>query len=274
MGESAHHRDRQPGGLALHQVARGGQFVGGGHHRRAERIAVRVGAAPQIVQHPHPGGPDGDIGEAGAPRPPEGVADDDADVDAELGAQARPQGACRGVRVLRQQQHRSRGGVGGVHPSRCHHQALPVLHDPQGAAPGHHPHRLPVDRRLAIGGLDHPALGLADDLRGHQQHVAVGELRQAVGGSRRGDQLDEIIAGLHLGHSRQRPHPVSGHPLGAVHARTSSAMASASRTIAAVASRSVIISGTARQRIPAASTPSTASASTESTSQPSSSPEP
>jgi hypothetical protein len=56
--------------------------------------------------------------------------------------------------------------------------------------------------------------------------------------------------------------------------RTSSASASASRAIRAVASRSDINSGTARHRMPAAPTRSTADASTVSTSQPSRSPEP
>ena len=82
-GQPAHHRDRQPGGLALDQVAGRGQFVGRGDDGRAQRIAVRVRAAAQIVQHPHPGRADRDVGQPVAPGPPEGVGDDDADVDAE-----------------------------------------------------------------------------------------------------------------------------------------------------------------------------------------------
>lgn len=159
--------------------------------------------------------------------------------------------------------------AGVLEASTCgggHDQALPVLHDAQRAAPGHDPYRLGVDGGLAGVGGEHPALGLGDDLRGDQDDVAVG---QRGGGGR--DQLGEVVALADLGQPGDGPDLEGG--CGA-HARTSSARASASRAMAAVASRSVIISGTARQRMPAASTSATAPVSALSTSQPSSSPEP
>ena len=160
VGQSAHDGDGQPGGLALDQVTGGGQLVGGGDDGRAERIAVRVRAAAQIVQHPHPGRADGDIGEPGAPGPPEGVRDDDADLDAERVPQPVADGPRGGVGVLGQQQHGPGGGVGGVDPGRGHHEPLPVLHDPQRPAARHDPYGLGVDGRLPVRGLDDPALRL------------------------------------------------------------------------------------------------------------------
>lgn len=185
-------------------------------------------------------------------------------------------------------------------PHGGHDQPLPVLHDPQRPAPGHDPYGLGVYGGLAVGGLDDPALGLGNDLRGDEQDVPVDQ-----SGLGRGDQLGEIVTGPHLGNPAQRPDPERGRTAGsrstarspgttvtsprptvtgraptvtdagrAAHARTSSARSNACRAISAVASTSVIISGTARQRIPAASTSPTAPASTVSTSQPSSSPEP
>lgn len=266
--QAADHRHGEPRGLALDQVAGGGQLVGRGDDRGGERVAVRVGAAAQVVQHTDARRADRHIGQTRPPGAAEGVGDDDADLDAERVAQALADGARGGVRVLGEQQDRARGRVGGVDAGGGHDQALPVLDDAQGAAPGHHPHGLRVDRGLPVGGLDDPALRLGDDLRGDQEDVAVGEV--GCGGR---DQLGQVVARADLGQAGEGPDPEGGVSL--AHAvRTSSARASASRAIPAAASTSVIISGTARQRMPAASTRSTLAASTVSTSQPSSSPEP
>lgn len=270
MRQPPHHGDRQPRGLALDEITGGGQFVRRGHDRRAQRIAVGIRAPAQIVQHAHPGGADRDVGEPRAPRSPEGVGDDDADGDAERVPQPVADRARGRVRVLGQQQHGPGRGVGGVDTGGGHDQPLPVLHDPQGPAPRHDPYGLGVDRGLPVGRLHDPPLRLGHDLRGDEQHVPVDEP-----GLGRGDQLGQIVPGRHLGHPGHRPDPVPLHRRHLAHtARTSSASASASRAIRAVASVSVIISGTARQRIPAASTSATAAASTVSTSQPSRSPEP
>lgn len=269
MPQTPHHGHRKPRGLALHEVAGGGQLVRRGDDGRAQRVAVRVGVPAQIVQHPHPGGADRHVREPRPPGPPEGVGDDDPDVDAERVPQPLAERPRRRVRVLGQQQHRARRGVGRVDPGRGHDQPLPVLDDPQRPAPGHHPDRLGVDRGLPVVRPDDPPLRLGHDLRRDQQHVPVGEPR--LGG---GDQLGQVVPVPHLGQPGHGPDPVTALQ-GPAHApRTSSASRNASRAICVVASRSLIISGTARQRIPAASTRSTASASTVSTSQPSSSPEP
>lgn len=229
---------------------------------------MRVGAAAQVVQYAHARRADRHVGQARAPGAAEGVGDDHADLDAERVTDSLADRARGGVRVLGEEQDRARCRVGGVDAGRGHHQALPVLDDAQGAAPGHHPYGLRVDRGLPVGGLDDPALGLGDDLRGDQQDVAVEEVGR---GGR--DQLGQVVAGTDLGQAGEGPDPVGGVRL--AHAvRTSSARASASPAIRAVASTSLIISGTARQRMPAASTRSTLAASTVSTSQPSSSPEP
>lgn len=318
MPQPPHHGDRQPLRLALDQVPGRGQLVGRGHDRGAERIAVRVRPAPQIVQHTYPRRPDRDVGQPVAPGPTKGVRDDDADLHAEGVPQPVPDGPGGDVGVLRQQQHGPGRRVRRVDPGGGQDQPLPVLHDPQRPAPGHDPHGLGVYGGLAVGGPEDPALGLGNDLRGDEHDVPVDQA-----GLGRGDQLGEIVTGPNLGNPAQRPDPKRGCTTGsrsttrsprptvtsdrptvasprttatsprptvashrttvtdasraaprAAHARTSSARSNACRAISAVASTSVIISGTARQRIPAASTSPTAPASTVSTSQPSSSPEP
>ncbi len=264
MPQPPHDRHRQPGGLALDQVPGGGQLVGGGDHRRAERVAVRVGAAAQVVQDAYAGRADRHVRQPGAPGPPEGVGDEDAHVHAEQLPQSGAQGGGRGVRVLGQQQYRAGLGVGGVDAGRGHDQALPVLDDPQRAPARDDPYGLGVYRLLAGVGPDDPALRLGDDLRGDQQDVPVAQARLCVG-----DEAGQVVAGPDLRDPGDGPYLVRGH----AH-REASARASASRAIAAAAARSVIISGTARQAMPAASTSATASASAVSTSQPSRRPAP
>ncbi len=237
---------------------------------------MRVRAAAQVVEDADARGPDRHVGEPVPPGAPEGVGDDHADVHAQRVAEPLADAPRGGVGVLGEQQHGPGRRVGGVDARRRHDQALTVLDDAQRAASGHHPHRLRVDRGLPVGGLDDAALGLGHDLGRDEQHVSVGQP-----GLGRRDQLGQVVAGPHLGQPRQGPHPVAVPAAASAVARlvahasrTSSASVSASRAICAVASRSVIISGTARQRIPAAFTRVTESASTVSTSQPSSSPEP
>ena len=58
------------------------------------------------------------------------VGDDDADADAAPLAERLAQPPRRAVRVLGQQHHRARSGVGAVHPGGRQHQAVPGLDDP------------------------------------------------------------------------------------------------------------------------------------------------
>ena len=64
-----------------------------------------------------------------------------ADVDAQRVPQPVADPPRGGVGVLGQQQHGARGGVGGVDPGRGHHEALPVLDDPQRARAARPPAR-------------------------------------------------------------------------------------------------------------------------------------
>src|SRR5690606_18849782 len=182
-----------------------GEFVGGGDDGGAQPVAVRVGAAAQVVQYAYAGRADRDVRQPGTPGAAEGVGDDHADLDAERVAQARADRPRGGVGVLREQQHRALGGDGGVDAGRGHDQALTALHDAQGAPPGDHADGLRVDRGLPVGRLDDPALRLGDDLRGDDEDVAVGQVR--LGGR---DQLGQVVARADLGQARHRPDPVAG----------------------------------------------------------------
>ncbi len=225
-----------------------------------------VRTAAQVVQDPHPGRADRHVREPGAPRPPEGVGHDDAHLDGQQLAQTGTDRGGRGVGVRGQQQHRARLGVRGVDAGRRHDQPLPVLDDPQRAPARDDPYRLRVYDVLAGVGADDPALRLGDDLRGDQQDVPVPQLRPG-----RSDEPREVVAGADLRDPGDGAHLVRGNGgNGRETHREASASSSAARAIAAVAARSVIISGTARLAIPAASTAATASASAVSTSQPSS----
>ena len=105
---------------------------------------------------------------------------------------------------------------------------------PAPSRPRPHPHASPAA---------HPALGLGDHLAGHRDDVPVG----SPSSGRRPQQGDQhrrqVVARGHLGGAVRRPHRQLHRP-----ARDTSSTAAAA--IAAVASRSVISSGTARQARP------------------------
>ena len=169
-----------PAGLALDQVGRRrparrrrrprsrSARCRGRRRRRAGRPARRSPAAPIATS----------VSPLRQGRPKVSVTTT-ADLDAERVAQPGAQRARRGVRVLGQQQHGPGRGVGGVDAGRGHHQALPVLDDAQARRAGRPPG--PSRRRWPPRGrrpCDDPALRLADDLRGDQQDVAVGQRRR------------------------------------------------------------------------------------------------
>ncbi len=112
--------------------------------------------------------------------------------------------------------------------------------------------------RLEAGLVSHHALGLADHLAGHHHHVAVAHVVSGVDQER-----GQVVSCLDLADPGYGKHLEPGH---------GATRSIAARAMAAVATWSVISSGTARHRIPAPSTRATSAASEVSTSQPSSTP--
>ncbi len=227
-GQAAHDHGGQLRGLPLDQVGRGRDLVRHGGHRDLEQVAERVRLAAMVPQRRQARHPDRGVGLPGAPRPAHGVGDDHPDADPAALAQRLAQPPRRAVRVLGQQHHRARRGVRVVHARGREHQAVPGLHDAGLAPPRHHPDRLGVDGLLPVR-PDDPALGLADDLRGHHHDVAVPQVRNGIA-----DQPPEVGARLDL---RQAGHAGDREP---GHRVSSAARASAVRAISAVAARSVM----------------------------------
>ena len=148
------------------------------------------------------------VGDASSPRPAHRVADNNGDVDAELGSQPLPQPGGGRVRVDGQQCEFVAGDVRAVHARGGEHEPLPGLDDPQIAPGGDHPHRFLVDRlasrlltHIGVGGRqrDQPALDLRHGLGGHHQDVAVLQLWCRIG-----DGSNEIVTGPQIRHSRDR----------------------------------------------------------------------
>ena len=206
VGATSDDGDRQSRRLALHQIGRSGDLVGDARHGDDERAALGIRPAAQILEHVHSGGPDRGVGLAFAPCAAEGVRHDHADLDAEQRPQARREGAGRGIRIHRQQQHGAVGSVRGIDPGGGRHDAEAVLHDARGAAvrsrtTRHDSHGLGGDGLLAIVGGERAALGFRDDLRRHHEDVAI---CQRAGRCIR-DHAHEISAGGDLGNALESP---------------------------------------------------------------------
>ena len=210
-GHAAQQRRRDPARLALDQVGGGGDLVGHGGLGDLQDAPVVVGAAAVIGDRAHPGQPDGRVGLAQPPGPPEGVGDHDHDVGPGQLAEPGPQGGGGGVGVGRGQDQAVAAGVGRVDEGVGANDAMPVLGDDQVAAPGDDPDGLGRDGglrdgepRLRVGGqLDQAALGLGHDLRGDGEHVAVGQRepgRLDPGEQERG----QVVARPDLGQAGQR----------------------------------------------------------------------
>ena len=175
--------------------------------------------------------------------------------------------ARRGVRVLGQEYDVPGSDVRGVHAGRGHHDAEPVLHDRRRAPACDHAHRLVADGGRAVT-RPHPALGLAHDLAGDQDDVAVVQVQPTRATSPR-----SVPSATSPMPPTAQTSMCSAAVLGPRHFGVRHrARSIAAATRSAVASWSVIHSGTARQRMPAASIRSTDASSTVSTSQPSSTP--
>ena len=130
----------------------------------------------QVDDGGHAGAADGHVGDTAPPRPPEGVGDDDPDVDAERVLQAGPDPPGRAVRVLGQQRRRAVRHVGQVDAGVGADEAVPGLADHEVAASAQDPHRLllapgPAWPRGRRGRRDQPALRLGHDLLGDDDDV-------------------------------------------------------------------------------------------------------
>ena len=245
--QSAHHRHRHTGQLALHQVGRRGDLVGDGHLGHQQFVAVAVARPGVAVQHRHPGRADGGVGLPGAPRPTHGVGDQHGDVHTRPPTQggAQPRGA--GVRIQRQQREFGGVDVGSVHSGSGLHQTLAVLGDQGAALACQHAHGFVVDQPSAQGVAllrvgrcgDHAPLALGHDLAGDHHHVAVAQPRRRVG-----DGRGEVVAGPELAESGDRQDLDRRGRAVLAHSRTPAASKPA-RTICAVCAGSVISSGTA-----------------------------
>ena len=109
----------------------------------------------------------------------------------------------RRIRILGEEQHRPFGRIRGVDSGRRHDQPLRILddarHPARVLARRHDPHGLLGDRVLAVRGSHLPTLGLAHDLGGDRDDVAVlkrvahripNQSRQVVTRDDLGDPLD------------------------------------------------------------------------------------
>ena len=261
VGQPAHDRDRDAERLALHQVARGRDLVGDGGHGDLEDVAEGVSLAAMVARREHARRADGVVGLPGPPRPAHGVGDDHAEPDAGQGLQRLAQPPGRLVGIGGQQHHGARRGVGLIDAGGGQDQAVPGLGDGRAAAPRDHPHGLGLDRLIPRGG-DHPALGLADDLRGDHQDVAVAQAGRALGDERGQVRPWRDLRQPGDGGDRDR----AGHRRGSW--ASSTARSTAARAIAAVAGMSRMYSGRARTSMSASAGSSAAALSWSSTSQP------
>ena len=268
----AHHRDRDAAELALDQVGGGGELVGQRHLGDQQLVALDVHRAGVAVQHREPGRADRGVGLPDPPAAAHRVGDDHGDVDAEQSVQrgAQPGGAA--VRIGGQQGQLVAAHVRAVDAGGGLHDAELVRDDQGLPAAGQHPLALGVDElaaqpvaRLRVGGRGHePALDLGHHLAGDDHDVAVGQPRRR-GRQRRG----QVVARAELGQAGHGQDLQAGRRrvVGDLSQPAAPHSSRAARAIAAVASTSVISSGTART-----STPGTSAVSPVCTSQPSSSP--
>ena len=210
QGQSAHHRDRDAGQLALHQVGRRGDLVGDGDLGDEQFVAVPVVRPGVAVQHRQARGADGGVGLAVAPGPAHGVGDDHADGDARA-ARASPD---RSAAALASGSTGSRASsaestLEPSTPAAAWISPMRVLGDQRPALAGEYPYGFVVDELAAQGiplvGVgrrgDDAALALGHHLAGDHHDVVVAQPRR-----RRGDGRGEVVAGPELGKPGHRQH--------------------------------------------------------------------
>ncbi len=94
--------------LAVHELGGSGQLVDDGHLRDAQLVARGVVLARVVDERRDAGDTDGEVEVPFAPRPAEGVRDDDGDIGSRGGVHAGADRARRGIGVDREQAQRAR----------------------------------------------------------------------------------------------------------------------------------------------------------------------
>ena len=240
---------RAAGRLAECELGGRGELVGHGTDRRAHDPAVVVGDAAQVLERRQARHADRDVDDAPAPRPAERVAHDDGKVDPEAALDGLPNPRRGGVGVVRQERDdlaAGRADVGGVDPAVGADEAVRGLRDEHAVRHPDDPPGLAQDdldlAGVAIPALgkldglrarfdrrqvDDRALGLGDDLLGHDEDVVRSEQHREAGGPLDGvaQEPAQVVAGpdlrdppvtddLDRGLDRSAPGrfpPVSGH---------------------------------------------------------------
>ena len=170
--------------------------------------ALGIRPAAQILEDVHAGGADRGVGLALAPCAAERVRDDARRPRRRAAiAQARRQGAGRGIRIHRQQQHGAVRGVRGIdarrRPRRCRAGSARCgwcRRSGSGDVATTRTVSAVIASSRSSAAID-AAFGLRHDLRRHHEDVAVGE----CAGSGIRDHADEIRAGGDLGNALERP---------------------------------------------------------------------
>ncbi len=116
--------------LSHHEARRGCEVVGDREHGRMHFPSGVVRRSAQVDQRGEPRNTQRHVDDAQAPRPPEGIRDDDANLDARSPANALANGASAGVRVIRQKRDDIRlAHIRLVDPGVGAHEAVPRLGD-------------------------------------------------------------------------------------------------------------------------------------------------
>jgi hypothetical protein len=187
---------------------------------------MSVGLPSQVDDPGEAGHADGDVGQAGAPRPPERVGHNHRHLDPRVGAHAVADALCRTVRIDRQQRRHAVLDVGEVDAGVGAHEAVAGLADDEVAAAPYDACRFRFHERSTGDGIgsverDEAVLGLRDDLLGHDETVTVLH-RRALRVRSRDHELGDAVSRTDLGH------PLDGDEVELVHEFLSRAQATAS----------------------------------------------
>src|SRR5919108_5999279 len=143
--QTAHEGGRDAIELAHHRLGGGSQLVGDGQDRGLQRPTGRIALAEIAAQRREAGHADGDVDEALAPGPAEGVGDDHVHLHARLRAHRVAEPARGAIGIGRQQGHHVGVHVGLVHPGVRAHPAVVRLGHQHAAVHAHDPAGLAQD---------------------------------------------------------------------------------------------------------------------------------